>query len=175
MPLYMDVHTIDGGVTVDDVAKAHMADLQTQGKYDVSYLRYWVDEQHGKSSASSRRRPPTPRRPCTARRTASSPTRSTKCRRGHELLTHSLSRAPASSLLMGQAVAASCMRSQATHRVGVEPAPHRLDCAATAKYHSITRRRKGRLFDLGRYRRNHLHRRTRAWVPWGCTTSKATW
>jgi hypothetical protein len=23
MPLYMDVHTIDGGVGVDDVAKAH--------------------------------------------------------------------------------------------------------------------------------------------------------
>jgi hypothetical protein len=48
MPLYMDVHTIDGGVGVEDVAKAHMADLQTQGKYDVRYLRYWVDESHGK-------------------------------------------------------------------------------------------------------------------------------
>jgi hypothetical protein len=48
VPLYMDVHTITGGVTADDVAKAHMADLQTQGKYDVRYLRYWVDEQQGK-------------------------------------------------------------------------------------------------------------------------------
>ena len=48
MPLYMDVHTIDGGVAIDDVAKAHMADLQTQSKYDVRYLRYWVDEAHGK-------------------------------------------------------------------------------------------------------------------------------
>jgi hypothetical protein len=48
MPLYMDVHNIDGGVSVDDVAKAHMADLQTQGEYDVRYLRYWVDEQEGK-------------------------------------------------------------------------------------------------------------------------------
>ncbi|MDX6368115.1 MAG: hypothetical protein QOK30_3191 [Nocardioidaceae bacterium] len=48
MPLYMDVHTISDGVAVDDVAKAHMADLQTQGKYDVNYLRYWVDEDHGK-------------------------------------------------------------------------------------------------------------------------------
>jgi hypothetical protein len=48
MPLFMDVHTIDGGVGVDDVAKAHMADLQEQGKYDVRYLRYWVDESHGK-------------------------------------------------------------------------------------------------------------------------------
>jgi len=48
MPLYMDIHTITGGVAVDDVAKAHMADLQTQGKYDVQYLRYWVDEREGK-------------------------------------------------------------------------------------------------------------------------------
>jgi hypothetical protein len=48
MPLYMDVHNITGGVAAGDVAKAHMADLQTQSKYDVSYLRYWVDEQQGK-------------------------------------------------------------------------------------------------------------------------------
>lgn len=48
MPLYMDVHTIDGGVSVDDVAKAHVADLQTQGEYDVKYLRYWVNEDQGK-------------------------------------------------------------------------------------------------------------------------------
>jgi hypothetical protein len=48
MPLYMDVHNITGGVAADDVAKAHMADLQTQGKYDVRYLRYWVDERQGK-------------------------------------------------------------------------------------------------------------------------------
>lgn len=48
MPLYMDVHTIDGGVAMDDVAKAHVADLQTQGQYDVRYLRYWVDEKNGK-------------------------------------------------------------------------------------------------------------------------------
>jgi hypothetical protein len=48
MPLYMDVHTIEGGVPADDVAKAHLADLQTEGKYDVHYLRYWVDEGKGK-------------------------------------------------------------------------------------------------------------------------------
>jgi Protein of unknown function (DUF4242) len=48
MPLYMDVHTIDGGVAADDVAKAHIADLQTQGKHNVNYLRYWVDEGKGK-------------------------------------------------------------------------------------------------------------------------------
>ena len=48
MPLYMDVHHLDGPVTVDDVAKAHLADLQHQDKYDVKYLRYWVDENAGK-------------------------------------------------------------------------------------------------------------------------------
>ena len=48
MPLYMDVHTVDGGIAVRDVANAHAADLQTQGRYDVRYLRYWVDERHGK-------------------------------------------------------------------------------------------------------------------------------
>jgi hypothetical protein len=44
----MDVHNLGDGVTVDAVAQAHQADLQTQGKYDVSYLRYWVNESEGK-------------------------------------------------------------------------------------------------------------------------------
>jgi hypothetical protein len=44
----MDVHTIDGGVAIGDVAKAHMADLQEQASHDVQYLRYWVDESEGK-------------------------------------------------------------------------------------------------------------------------------
>ena len=48
MPLYMDVHHLDGGVTMDDVAKAHQADLAIQGDHDVQYLRYWVDETNGK-------------------------------------------------------------------------------------------------------------------------------
>jgi hypothetical protein len=48
MPLYMDVHNLDGPVTMDDVAKAHAADLEIQGEHDVSYLRYWVDEADGK-------------------------------------------------------------------------------------------------------------------------------
>jgi len=48
MPLYMDVHTIDGGVSAADVAEAHKADLQTQGTHDVNYLRYWVNEGEGK-------------------------------------------------------------------------------------------------------------------------------
>ena len=48
MPLYMDVHTIDGGVAAADVEQAHAADLAHQDPHDVRYLRYWVDEQRGK-------------------------------------------------------------------------------------------------------------------------------
>ena len=47
MPLFMDVHRIDGGVGIDDVAKAHAADLAVQDNYEVKYLRYWVDEADG--------------------------------------------------------------------------------------------------------------------------------
>jgi len=47
MPLYLDVHTIEG-VTASAVADAHKADLQAQGPHDVRYLRYWVDEREGK-------------------------------------------------------------------------------------------------------------------------------
>ena len=48
MSLFMDVHTIEGGVAAADVADAHMKDLENQDKYGVSYLRYWVDEDAGK-------------------------------------------------------------------------------------------------------------------------------
>ena len=78
MPLYMDVHTIEGGVAEADVADAHAADLTKQDAHDVKYLRYWVDQEAGKISAWSRRRAPTPPAPYTARRTAWSPTRSTR-------------------------------------------------------------------------------------------------
>jgi hypothetical protein len=48
MPLFMDVHSIEGGVGSDDVAGAHAADLQTQAAHGVKYLRYWLDEEAGK-------------------------------------------------------------------------------------------------------------------------------
>jgi hypothetical protein len=48
MALYMDTHTIDGGVKASDVAQAHQADLKTQAQYGVQYLKYWVDESAGK-------------------------------------------------------------------------------------------------------------------------------
>jgi Protein of unknown function (DUF4242) len=48
MALFMDAHTLDGGVSMADVAAAHQADLETQTAYGVSYRRYWVDEAAGK-------------------------------------------------------------------------------------------------------------------------------
>ncbi|HEV7206944.1 MAG TPA: DUF4242 domain-containing protein [Jatrophihabitans sp.] len=48
MPLFMDVHDLGDAVSIDDVAKAHAADLQTQGEHGVHYLRYWVDQEAGK-------------------------------------------------------------------------------------------------------------------------------
>ena len=47
MPLFMDVHSLGDGVTMNDVAKAHQADLATQNAHGVNYLRYWVDESQG--------------------------------------------------------------------------------------------------------------------------------
>jgi class 3 adenylate cyclase len=47
MPLYMDIHEIHGA-TVEEVAKAHTADLETQRKYGVEYLKYWFNESRGK-------------------------------------------------------------------------------------------------------------------------------
>jgi len=44
----MDIHEIPGGVTAEDVAKAHAHDVEVQGKYGVSYHKYWVNEKAGK-------------------------------------------------------------------------------------------------------------------------------
>jgi hypothetical protein len=48
MPLYMDIHHHVEGLTADAIAHAHRADLQTQQKYGVKYLRYWFDDSTGK-------------------------------------------------------------------------------------------------------------------------------
>ena len=48
MPLYMDVHNMEGGVSASDVAGAHQKDVETQGQYGVNYKKYWVDESQGK-------------------------------------------------------------------------------------------------------------------------------
>lgn len=48
MPLYMDVHHMEGGVTADDVAKAHAADVEKQDEHGVNFMKYWVSEEQGK-------------------------------------------------------------------------------------------------------------------------------
>lgn len=47
--LFLDVHDIGPGkVTFDAVADAHKKDLATQDEFNVSFVKYWVDEQAGK-------------------------------------------------------------------------------------------------------------------------------
>lgn len=48
MPLFMDVHTLGSSVAMSDAENCHAADLQTQSRYGVSYLKYWVDPEAGK-------------------------------------------------------------------------------------------------------------------------------
>jgi hypothetical protein len=48
MPLFLDVHTMEGGVSAADVAAAHQADVATQAAHGVNYVKYWVDEDAGK-------------------------------------------------------------------------------------------------------------------------------
>jgi hypothetical protein len=48
MALFMDIHHMEGGVSANDVAAAHAADVATQGEFGVNYLKYWVDEEAGK-------------------------------------------------------------------------------------------------------------------------------
>jgi hypothetical protein len=84
MPLFMDIHEMEGGVAFTDVAKAHMADLETQDKYGVKYLGTGSTRRRAGSSASSR--PPTPRppTPSTARPTGWLPRTSSRFKRGPE-------------------------------------------------------------------------------------------
>lgn len=48
MTLFMDIHDLHGPVSAEEVAKAHAADLATQGEFGVEYQRYWIDEAEGK-------------------------------------------------------------------------------------------------------------------------------
>lgn len=47
MPLYMDIHTVDGA-TAEALEKAHNADLAVQDKHCVHCLKYWFNEDKGK-------------------------------------------------------------------------------------------------------------------------------
>jgi len=46
--LFLDIHHLEpGSVTAEAVAGAHAKDLAVQGKYDVNFINYWVDEKLG--------------------------------------------------------------------------------------------------------------------------------
>ena len=46
--LFIDVHRLTPGkVKLKDVAQAHAQDLAVEGKYNVQFLKYWVDESKG--------------------------------------------------------------------------------------------------------------------------------
>ncbi len=44
MPLYMDIHTVESDTfSVEDVVKAHMADLAVEKRFNVTQHKYWVN------------------------------------------------------------------------------------------------------------------------------------
>ena len=47
MPLYMDIHEVHEA-SPEDIAEAHTADVATQRKYGVEYVKYWFNESRGK-------------------------------------------------------------------------------------------------------------------------------
>lgn len=47
MPLFVDQHTIEGA-TPEEVALAHLKDLEVQWKHGVKYLRYWIRGETGR-------------------------------------------------------------------------------------------------------------------------------
>lgn len=48
MPLYMDIHTVDAATTWEDVANAHLKDVEVQGEHEVDYKKYWFNKDCGK-------------------------------------------------------------------------------------------------------------------------------
>ena len=47
MPMFMDIHVIPGA-SAEDVAKAHLADVEVQKQHGVEYVKYWFNESCGK-------------------------------------------------------------------------------------------------------------------------------
>jgi class 3 adenylate cyclase len=48
MPLFMDRHDVPG-VTAEQVAQAHLADVGMEAKFGVKFLTYWFDADHGEA------------------------------------------------------------------------------------------------------------------------------
>jgi class 3 adenylate cyclase len=48
MPLFMDRHELPG-ITAEEVAQAHLTDIQIESTYGVHFLAYWFDAEHGEA------------------------------------------------------------------------------------------------------------------------------
>lgn len=46
MPLFIDYHQLEEGLTIEDVRKAHQSDLVNQEKHGVKYLQFWVNQRN---------------------------------------------------------------------------------------------------------------------------------
>jgi len=44
MPLFLDRHRLNAGVTPEGLARDHLKDLEAQSEYEVRYLRYWFNQ-----------------------------------------------------------------------------------------------------------------------------------
>ena len=53
MPLFMDRHDLPG-VTAEQVAEAHVADLATAAAFGVEFLAYWFDAEHAQAFCLAR-------------------------------------------------------------------------------------------------------------------------
>jgi class 3 adenylate cyclase len=47
MPVFMDIHDLHGA-DAKSIAEAHAADIATQSRYGVEYIKYWFNENTGK-------------------------------------------------------------------------------------------------------------------------------
>jgi class 3 adenylate cyclase len=48
LPHFIDIHELPDGVTAEDIARVHAADVAIQAKFGVDYLKYWVNQSQGK-------------------------------------------------------------------------------------------------------------------------------
>lgn len=53
MPLFMDRHDVPG-VTSEQVAQAHLADLEMEARFSVQFLAYWFDADRGQAFCLAR-------------------------------------------------------------------------------------------------------------------------
>jgi hypothetical protein len=47
IPLFIDIHHL-AGVTLEQLADAHLKDLAVEGDFGVSYHKYWLNEERGR-------------------------------------------------------------------------------------------------------------------------------